>query len=144
MNWYIDDEEQLRQHANIMLGLIGEEEYEAIIQEILLMDRGSNPNVVTESKPVESKPVESKPVQKETPKETQKEAPQQTQPEVQSTQSETQPQVQETESNNDSVISIEEADKIWEEAGLGGAPQGEVVKEIHGDSDAGQGYDWGN
>ena len=68
----------------------------------------------------------------------------QPQPAQQPTQSETQPQVQETESNNGPIMSLEEEAKMWEEAGLGGAPKGEVVTNVGGDADAGQGYDWGN
>lgn len=70
----------------------------------------------------------------------------QTQPEVQPTQSETQPQVQETESNNGPVMSMEEADKIWESAGLGGTAKVEQIdtSRLSGDPVAGQGYDWGN
>ena len=40
------------------------------------------------------------------------------------------------------ALSIEEIERREAEAGIGHHAEGEVVKEIHGDADAGQGYNW--
>ena len=59
-----------------------------------------------------------------------------------------QPEVQPTQSQDQQLapgaLSIEEIERRKAEAGLGqeGNGKGETVKEIHGDADAGQGYNW--
>lgn len=58
-----------------------------------------------------------------------------------------QPVEQPTQSNRTDglapgALSKEEVDRRAAEAGLGGAPKGEIVREIHGDKDAGRGYNW--
>ena len=51
-----------------------------------------------------------------------------------------QPVEQPTQSNRTDGLAPGALSK--EEAGLGGAPKGEIVREIHGDKDAGRGYNW--
>lgn len=87
--WRYETEEELRLNATAMLGSISEENYEAIIEEILGMDRGERPSESLSETPTPTQPapqVESKP------------APQKSVPQKQQTQSvETQASVQPTQ-----------------------------------------------
>lgn len=137
MEWLYADEGELRLNATAMLGSISEENYEAIIQEILAMDRGQNPYAASQAAalgqplPSESAPVQetqaqvnnevkqSDPVQSNAPQSTQK-----AEPEVQPTQS----------SSDDSMISEEEFDRIMQEAGVtdGTNGKGETINSADG------------
>ena len=145
MEWLYADEAELRLNATAMLGSISEENYEAIIQEILAMDRGQNPYAASQAAalglPSESVPVpetevsskESKAVETQT-QPTQKSDPtQKAEPEVQPTQS----------SSDDSMISEEEFDRISEELGIG-TPEIEIIDSADGfDLDPNGGsYNW--
>lgn len=157
MEWLYADEAELRLNATAMLGSISEENYEAIIQEILAMDRGENPYASTqaaalglsdhqESSVPETVPetqtqvgTSSKPVEN---------AAQQPVTEPQSVaETQSQPEVQPTESARadglaPGALTIEEIERRKAEAGIGHHAEGEIGGEIHLDPDAGQGYNW--
>ena len=152
MEWLYADEAELRLNATAMLGLISEENYESIIQEILAMDRGSNPYAASQAAalgqplPSESVPEsvpetqaqvnnevkQSDPVQSNTSQSTQK-----SDPVVQPTQS---------SGSDDSMISEEEFDRISEELGItdGTNGKGETINSADGfDLDPNGGsYNW--
>ena len=145
MEWLYADEAELRLNATAMLGSISEENYESIIQEILAMDRGSNPYAASQAAALgqsESVPEsqasskESKAVENQT-QPTQKSDPtQKADPVVQPTQS----------SSDDSMISEEEFDRIMQEAGVtdGTNGKGETINSADGfDLDPNGGsYNW--
>ena len=122
-DWTILDEAELRINATAMLGLIAEEDYEAIITEILSLDRGTNPYTPTEQVAQDNSNTgnnntgnnnQQQPVTQPAPPETQA-TPQPTQP------AETQPAPQQ---NNDSdlaegALSLEEVQRREAEAGMG-------------------------
>lgn len=143
LNWVngiYEDETELRENAPIILGSISEENLEIIIQELLSLDRGQNTTQsesLTETKPVEST---KEPVPTQAPQPTQAQAVEPTQaPEPQQTTPAPQPQVN---NNTDSVISQEEADRILEEAGLGGTPNVTISDGISVDPEDNQGWNW--
>lgn len=128
MEWLYADEAELRLNATAMLGSISEENYEAIIQEILAMDRGQNPYAASQAAalglPSESVPSEtevsskeSKAVETTQAQPTQKSEPTKSDPVVQPTQS---------SGSDDSMISEEEFDRISREAGITGNGEGKV------------------
>ena len=135
MEWLYADEGELRLNATAMLGSISEENYEAIIQEILAMDRGQNPYAASQAAalgqplPSESAPVqetqasskESKAVETQTQPTQKSEPTQKAEPEVQPTQS----------SSDDSMISEEEANRIIQEVGIG-TPEGDTINSADG------------
>lgn len=119
----LETEEDLRLNARELLGSISEENYEAIITEILAMDRGTTPNVS---------------IQQTEPAVNQKEA----QPVA-----ETQPQVQPTQPSQPEqelapgALSKEEVDRREREAGMAPHPDVEVVDPKG--AGGGSGEPWG-
>ena len=126
-DWTILDETELRVNATAMLGLIAEEDYESIITEIISLDRGTNPYITKNSAQQATQP--TKPVNNNTSNNNTN--PIQPAPENNNTtpQSETPAPETPAPSNNDedSVISIEEAERMLEEAGLGGRGEVSIV-----------------
>ena len=123
-NWTILDEAELRINATAMLGLIAEEDYEAIITEILSLDRGTNPTAQPaqqETQPAQTE--QAKPANNNT-------SSNNTTPTQPATNTAPSPETQAPQVNNndseDSVISIEEAERMLEEAGLDGNGKSEV------------------
>lgn len=155
VDWIYADEGELRLNATAMLGSISEENYEAIIAEILSIDRGSNPyadlqteaqSTQSESKSVQSTQSESKSSNTNIVTETKSQQSESTPPPHQSTPAPTQPPAQPAPEQQlaPGALSIEEIARREAEAGLGneGYGKGEIVDEIHGDANAGRGYDW--
>lgn len=144
LEWLYADEGELRLNATVMLGSISEENYEAIIEEILAMDRGTNPHASTQAEATAVQPTqsESKPAQstnqsqptQPTQSTNQSQQPAPTQP------APTQPAPEQQLAPG--ALSIEEIERRKAEAGLDGDIDVEIVDEIHGDANAGQGYDW--
>lgn len=152
VDWIYADEGELRLNATAMLGSISEENYEAIIAEILSIDRGSNPyadlqteaqSTQSESKPVQSTQSESKSSNTNIVTETKSQQSESTPPH-QSTPAPTQPPTQPAPEQQlaPGALSEEEIARRESEAGMGHNAEGEIVDEIHGDADAGRGYDW--
>lgn len=148
VDWIYADEGELRLNATAMLGSISEENYEAIIAEILSIDRGSNPyadlqteaqSIQSESKPVQSTQSESKSSNTNIVTETKSQQSESTPPPQPAP---TQPAPEQQLAPG--ALSEEEIARRESEAGMGQNGNGGSVLEgpIHLDPGAGQGYDW--
>ena len=131
-DWTILDEAELRVKATSMLGLIAEEDYEAIITEILSLDRGTNPYITPDTQQVakdnSNNSNGTQPVTQPAPAETQA-----TPPETQAVTQPAPPETQAPPQNNDSdlaegALSIEEIERRKAEAGMTGHAQGEEAQ----------------
>lgn len=122
LGYELETEEDLREAASSLLGSISKENYEAIIAEILAMDRGQNQNAnaVTQSQPAPA-PAQSTPQS-----ETKASAPTQSAPaETQASVQPTQPAPEEELAPG--ALTIEEIERRKKEAGMAAHPDVEIA-----------------